>query len=136
MTARAQPSRASHYVSMVLAPLHQFLQVGPGFSLLWSRESWAAALPTQHPVWLVGPQSLPEPAAGTCMHAAAPDARCSLLRPPPQAEAAAQLGGEARAQLAQAVAAGVSARYLHLADDTLRWGEGAHLWALVLLVEA
>ncbi|KAL4443325.1 hypothetical protein ABPG75_011062 [Micractinium tetrahymenae] len=58
MTNRAQPSRPSHYVSMILAPLHQFLQ----------------------------------------------------------GEAASKL---ARQQLAAAVAAGVSARYLHLADDTL-----------------
>lgn len=37
-----------------------------------------------------------------------------------QAEAAAGLSGEARQQLAAAVVAGVSSRYLHLADDTLR----------------
>ncbi|PSC75738.1 conserved oligomeric Golgi complex subunit 2 [Micractinium conductrix] len=61
MTSRAQPSRPSHYVSMILAPLQAFLQT----------------------------------------------------------EAAAKLSGEARQQLATAVAAGVGARYLHLADDTL-----------------
>ncbi|KAL4420915.1 hypothetical protein ABPG77_001256 [Micractinium sp. CCAP 211/92] len=61
MTSRAQPSRPSHYVSMILAPLHQFTQ----------------------------------------------------------GEAAAQLSVDARQQLAAAVAAGVSSRYLHLADDTL-----------------
>ena len=27
MTARALPTRPSHYVSMILAPLHQFIQV-------------------------------------------------------------------------------------------------------------
>lgn len=61
MTSRAPPSRPSHYVSMILAPLNQFLQ----------------------------------------------------------GETASGLGAEARRQLAAAVAAGVSARYLHLADDTL-----------------
>jgi hypothetical protein len=40
-----------------------------------------------------------------------------------QADAAAKLSGEARQQLAAAVAAGVSAGYLHLADDTLRWAQ-------------
>lgn len=39
-----------------------------------------------------------------------------------QAPAAVALSREARQQLAVAVAAGVSARYLHLADDTLRCG--------------
>lgn len=38
----------------------------------------------------------------------------------PQGDAAAQLSPEARRQLAQAVVAGVSGRYLALADDTLR----------------
>lgn len=48
-------------------------------------------------------------------------ARLTCSRAPLQGEAASQLSSEARQQLAAAVAAGVSSRYLHLADDTLRW---------------
>ena len=35
MTSRSLPSRPSHYVSMILAPLHQFLQVGWWHLPLW-----------------------------------------------------------------------------------------------------
>lgn len=152
MTSRAQPSRPSHYVSMILAPLHQFLQaratrplcsclVLPPWFWLLVKPHVLCCTRLSRPVlagnatqsagrhrafglrlgctlhFSLGPSAVDKP------HPAAP------WPPALQGEAASQLSAEARQQLAAAVAAGVSSRYLHLADDTLRCG-CAHRWPI------
>ena len=117
---------------MLPVPLHQFLQAGLELCI-------ASCLPACLPARLLAcpPACLPSDPPAQCLPACLVVGTSAELHfwasllpasPPPwllllarvQADTAAKLSADARQQLAAAVAAGVSARYLHLADDTLR----------------